>query len=202
MSILKQKNNEFLKNKVSSFNSKLFLDMELSDENILPHNNAEDSDSSTKYSSLRLKDCLSNDLIKELDLPLNNQKDELKLNNNTQIKWQNNYNPFIENNKNNNNLEINNNIYKINFSKNNNLLSTINKGHKFNPYYLNNNYMESSSTKFQEKNKIFYFIQKNKNLFKKNRRVDWLCSFCNNINYSFRVKCNRCGASKEVSNYI
>ena len=202
MSILKQKNNEFLKNKVSSFNSKLFLDMELSDENILPHNNAEDSDSSTKYSSLRLKDCLSNDLIKELDLPLNNQKDELKLNNNTQIKWQNNYNPFIENNKNNNNLEINNNIYKINFSKNNNLLSTINKGHKFNPYYLNNNYMESSSTKFQEKNKIFYFIQKNKNLFKKNKRVDWLCSFCNNINYSFRVKCNRCGASKEVSNYI
>ena len=202
MSILKQKNNEFPKNKVSSFNSKLFLDMELSDENILPHNNAEDSDSSTKYSSLRLKDCLSNDLIKELDLPLNNQKDELKLNNNTQIKWQNNYNPFIENNKNNNNLEINNNIYKINFSKNNNLLSTINKGHKFNPYYLNNNYMESSSTKFQEKNKIFYFIQKNKNLFKKNKRVDWLCSFCNNINYSFRVKCNRCGASKEVSNYI
>ena len=202
MSILKQKNNEFLKNKVSSFNSKLFLDMELSDENILPHNNAEDSDFSTKYSSLRLKDCLSNDLIKELDLPLNNQKDELKLNNNTQIKCQNNYNPFIENNKNNNNLEINNNIYKINFSKNNNLLSTINKGHKFNPYYLNNNYMESSSTKFQEKNKIFYFIQKNKNLFKKNKRVDWLCSFCNNINYSFRVKCNRCGASKEVSNYI
>ena len=202
MSILKQKNNEFLKNKVSSFNSKLFLDMELSDENILPHNNAEDSDSSTKYSSLRLKDCLSNDLIKELDLPLNNQKDELKLNNNTQIKWQNNYNPFIENNKNNNNLEINNNIYKINFSKNNNLLSTINKGHKFNPYYLNNNYMESSSTKFQEKNKIFYFIQKNKNLFKKNKKVDWICSFCNNINYSFRVKCNRCGASKEVSNYI
>ena len=202
MSILKQKNNEFLKNKVYSINSKLFLDMELSDENILPHNNAEDSDSSTKYSSLRLKDCLSNDLIKELDLPLNNQKDELKLNNNTQIKWQNNYNPFIENNKNNNNLEINNNIYKINFSKNNNLLSTINKGLKFNPHYLNNNYMESSSTKFQEKNKIFYFIQKNKNLFKKNKRVDWLCSFCNNINYSFRVKCNRCGASKEVSNYI
>ena len=55
--------------KESPFNSKLFLDMELSDQNILPHNNTEDSDSSTKYSSLRLKDCLSNDLIKALDLP-------------------------------------------------------------------------------------------------------------------------------------
>ena len=59
-----------------------------------------------------------------------------------------------------------------------------------------------SSTKFQDKNKIFNFIEKNKELFKKNKRVDWLCSFCNNINYSFRVKCNRCGASKDVSNYI
>lgn len=201
MSILKQNHNECPRNKVSSFNSKLFLDMELSDQNILPHNNTEDSDSSTKYSSLRLKDCLSNDLIKALDLPLNNQKEELKLNNNIQSKWQNNYNPFIENNKNNNNFGINNNIYKINFSNNNNLLSLINNGHKFNPYYLNNNYKESSA-KSQEKNKIFYFIQKNKNLFKKNKRVDWICSFCNNINYSFRVKCNRCGASKEVSNYI
>ena len=202
MSILKQKNNEFLKNKVSSFNSKLFLDMELSDENILPHNNAEDSDSSTKYSSLRLKDCLSNDLIKELDLPLNNQKEDLKLNNNSQIKLQNDNNPYIENNKNNNKFEINNNIYKINFSKNNNLLSIINNGSKFNSQYLNHNYMKSSSNKFQEHNKIFYFLQKNKNLFKKNKKVDWLCSFCNNLNYSFRIKCNRCGASKDVSNYI
>ena len=175
MSILKQNHNEFPRNKVSSFNSKLFLDMELYDQNILPNNNTEDSDSSTKYSSLRLKDCLSNDLIKELDLPLNNQKEDLKLNNN---------------------------IYKINFSKNNNLLSLINNGPKFNSQYLNHNYMESSSNKFQEHNKIFYFLQKNKNLFKKNKKVDWLCSFCNNLNYSFRIKCNRCGASKDVSNYI
>ena len=202
MSILKQNHNVFSRNKVSSFNSKLFLDIELSDQNILPHNNNEDSDSSINYSSIRLKECLLNDLIKELDLPLNNQKDELKLNNNNQTKWQNNYIPFIENNKNNKNFEINNNIYKINFSKNNNLLSIINNGHKFNPQYLNNNYMDSPSTKFEEKNKIFYFIQKNKNLFKKNKKVDWICSFCNNINYSFRVKCNRCGASKEISNYI
>lgn len=199
MSILKQNLKEFPRNKASSFNSKLFLDMELSDQNILPYNNNEDSDSSTKYSSLRLKDCLSNDLIKELDLPLNNQKDELKLNNNIQTKRQNYSNPFIENNKN-NNFEINDNIYKINFSNYNNLASIINNGHKCIPNYLNNNYM-GASAKFQDKNKIFYFIQKNKNLFKKNKKIDWICSFCNNINYSFRVKCNRCGASNEISTY-
>ena len=100
MSILKENHNELPRNKVSSFNSKLFLDMELSDQNILPYNNTDDSDSSTKYSSLRLSDCLSNDLIKELDLPLNNQKEELKINNNFQTKKQNCSNPFIENNKN------------------------------------------------------------------------------------------------------
>ena len=30
----------------------------------------------------------------------------------------------------------------------------------------------------------------------KERKKDWLCSYCGNLNYSFRVCCNRCQASK------
>ena len=31
------------------------------------------------------------------------------------------------------------------------------------------------------------------------REGDWTCSNCNNLNFSFRVKCNRCFISKEQS---
>ena len=31
------------------------------------------------------------------------------------------------------------------------------------------------------------------------REGDWTCSDCSNLNFAFRVKCNRCGISKEVS---
>jgi hypothetical protein len=31
------------------------------------------------------------------------------------------------------------------------------------------------------------------------RAGDWTCFDCNNLNFAFRVKCNRCGLPKEVS---
>ena len=31
------------------------------------------------------------------------------------------------------------------------------------------------------------------------REGDWTCFHCNNLNFSFRLKCNRCGLSKELS---
>ena len=31
------------------------------------------------------------------------------------------------------------------------------------------------------------------------RDGDWTCSDCSNLNFSFRIKCNRCGISKESS---
>jgi hypothetical protein len=30
---------------------------------------------------------------------------------------------------------------------------------------------------------------------------DWFCFFCQNLNFSFRTNCNRCGISKELSEY-
>ena len=36
----------------------------------------------------------------------------------------------------------------------------------------------------------------NKNMGEK--KNDWICPFCQNLNFSFRVKCNRCGVNKEI----
>ena len=51
------------------------------------------------------------------------------------------------------------------------------------------------------KNK-FVNANKNKQKNKKNFEVrdgDWICSKCNNLNFSFRIKCNRCSLPKELS---
>ena len=31
------------------------------------------------------------------------------------------------------------------------------------------------------------------------REGDWTCFYCNNLNFAFRTKCNRCGLAKEDS---
>ena len=34
------------------------------------------------------------------------------------------------------------------------------------------------------------------------RKGDWICLYCNNLNYSFRIKCNRCGLLKKSSIHL
>jgi hypothetical protein len=34
------------------------------------------------------------------------------------------------------------------------------------------------------------------------RAGDWICNFCNNLNFSFRVKCNRCGLLRKSTSHI
>ena len=75
------------------------------------------------------------------------------------------------------------------------LLSLASNGYEFTP----KNY-----TIFYNKNpKAFNNNSNNNNCFNNNLRdpkKDWICSFCNNLNYSFRTKCNRCKIRKEESN--
>ena len=47
---------------------------------------------------------------------------------------------------------------------------------------------QKSYQPYQEKKKNF-----------ESREGDWNCFDCHNLNFSFRVKCNRCGLSKEMS---
>lgn len=31
---------------------------------------------------------------------------------------------------------------------------------------------------------------------------DWICAYCSNLNFSFRMKCNRCGLLKKSSSHL
>ena len=54
-------------------------------------------------------------------------------------------------------------------------------------------------------NNGYEFVPKNYNSIKEkktkatNKKIDWICAFCGNLNYSFRTKCNRCKVSRDDS---
>ena len=124
------------------------------------------------------------------------------MNNANNYNYQNNFNYNYPNNN------TNNNAYYQNFNNNyTNLNYNINDQKVFIPTKLrnaeqnnkqNNNKKETlnnGKNKFDngKKNK-----QKNKKFFEV-REGDWRCSNCNNLNFSFRNKCNRCSLPKELS---
>ena len=172
------------------FNSKLFIDLEINKEiedlNNNSENNTEDSDNSLKVEEINY---LSNELIEELDF-CDIQKSKVCKN---------------EKEKDNkiNNMNSNSNII-------NSLLSLVDDGYEFKPknfkpvhenYKNQNLFNKNNNNKNQMKQNI-----KNNNLFLFNnlnnyrdQKNDWVCSFCNNLNFSFRTKCNRCKVNKEES---
>ena len=124
------------------------------------------------------------------------------MNNNNNYNYQNNFNYNYPNNN------TNNNAYYQNFNNNyTNLNYNINDPKVFSPTKLRNNEqnnkqnnnkketLNNGKNKFDngKKNK-----QKNKKFFEV-REGDWRCSNCNNLNFSFRNKCNRCSLPKELS---
>ena len=204
MSRTNKNNNELTRNKISTFNSKLFLDMELSEENINSNSDTDYSNVSIEIPDMKLKDFLSNDLIEELKLPPYRQKTDISnnLNNNRKNLIENeNYKYILKNNnfKNGCTFKLNNNVNIYNSLKYNPLLPLINKGFEFFPKSIKSNDNEKDYKINCEDNNIINYIKQNENLFKINKKNDWHCIICNNINYGFRVKCNRCGFLKDSS---
>ena len=171
------------------FNSKLFIDLEINEDiedlNYNSENNTEDSENSFQFEE---NNFLSNELIEELDFC---DTKEIKDSNSGKEK----------DNKI-NNMKPNSNII-------NSLLSLVDDGYVFKPKnfkptydnYKNNNKNNNNSNCLKQNVKIV-------NLFKNNifncnnygdQKKDWVCTFCNNLNFSFRTKCNRCKVNKEVS---
>lgn len=206
--------NDLSRNKISTFNSKLFFDIELSDKYINSNSDTEDSDISTESPSIELKDYLSNDLIEVLELPPYNQdinnsnnsnngkKDEqkfpIKNSKNEKNGLKKDYNHELNNQK---NINI---FYILNYNP---LLPLVNKGYQFTPKNMTSNNFEKKNNCniYCKDQNILNYLKKNECLFKinkvnkTNKKNDWYCSFCNNLNYSFRVKCNRCNSSRESS---
>ena len=178
------------------FNSKLFIDLEIDKEiedlNNNSENNTEDSDNSLEGEEINY---LSNELIEELDFcdfcDIQKSKEKSVCKN--------------EKEKDNkiNNMKPNSNII-------NSLLSLVDDGYEFKPknfkpIYDNNKNQNLFNKNNNNKNHMKQNM-KNNNLFLFNnlnnyrdQKNDWVCTFCNNLNFSFRTKCNRCKVNKEES---
>ena len=170
------------------FNSKLFIDLDINNEadelNTSAENNTEGSDNSFEKEEIN---CLSNELIEELD---NNSESPKERDNKI------------------NNIKENHNIIDS-------LLSLANNGYEFkpknfNPSFEKNPLLFGKNTNINNKyinplmnNKIYLFNPISNNSINGNnnrdQKKDWICSFCNNLNFSFRTKCNRCKVKKEDS---
>jgi hypothetical protein len=118
-------------------------------------------------------------------------------NNNKNINY-NCYKKIIDN-KNDNNKDENKNNSTDEESKstptNNNSESSkniINTIKKFDQNTIQN----ERSTFFSIENSDSNFRKKAKNNHVKERHGDWICPYCENLNFAFRNKCNRCGLSK------
>ena len=90
-------------------------------------------------------------------------------------------------------ISFNNNNLKRNISEFNlNLSNTLNDNSNFN-FKNNNNLIQ-----FPIQKSFFNDKKSNKNLKKiEERKGDWKCKKCNNLNFSFRSICNRCKRLKE-----
>ena len=127
----------------------------------------------------------------------------------------------------NNNINFNNYNYNFNFPEmpnyNNNILNNLNSNNPpiFIPKQMRNkdsnqkgNILNNDTNiKFNnnEKTNVKNKFDNNKKNAQNNRKDgrnkkpfevrigDWNCSQCNNLNFSFRNKCNRCGIPKEMS---
>ena len=149
------------------FNSKLFLYIDINQEEndeINENNTKHDSDNSYEFDEINY---LSNELIKDLDNSSNLEEKENVVKNNSVI------NSLISLAK--NGYEFKPKNFKSESSnekivKENNLRMKKYKNNKFN----NNKYLK-----------------------RKNNENDWICPLCNNLNFSFRTICNKCKISKE-----
>jgi len=181
------------------FNSKLFIDLEINKEiedlNNSSENNTEDSDNSLNMEEINY---LSNELIEELDFC------DIQRSKNNKNKKEKEKEEEEEKDNKINNMKPNSNII-------NSLLSLVDDGYEFKPknfkpIYDNNKTQNLFNKNNNNNNKGHMKQIKNNNLFLFNnlncyrdQKNDWVCTFCNNLNFSFRTKCNRCKVNKEES---
>jgi len=160
------------------FNSKLFLDLDINQDEINDLNNIKEPKEDSDYSNelFEPKNFLSNELIKDLNGSISNDNDikEIK---------------EIKDNNEKNNYE---NIDKKNII--NLLISLAKDGYEFKPKnYKPDKEQENNSRNANVINNKFNKNKFNKRIVKKN---DWICPFCNNLNFSFRIACNKCKIRK------
>ena len=149
-----------------------------------------------------------------IDKSDNNNFDILNNINNNIINNESDFNILQNNEKSkifNNKFDINdNNEIKINnYNRDENLISKINISNptSYIPIQMRNidnskGIKEITKKKDVKNNPKNKYDKKKEGKNKKHFEVrigDWTCNNCNNLNFSFRNKCNRCGLPKEIS---
>ena len=153
------------------FNSKLFLYIDINQDENIENSTKEDSDNSFEFDE---ENYLSNELIKDLN-NIDKKENIVK------------YNKIENENRIKNNMVINS------------LISLAKNGYEFKP--KNYKSEDMNEHKIQEKyieNKKYIGNKFNQNKFikKKREKNDWICPLCNNLNFAFRKICNKCKNSK------
>lgn len=191
------------------FNSKLYINVDFKEENLSTYSNSEESEQINKSpSQKKLNQYLSKDLLDELELsnPVEKKFSEKifiakKFQNEEQLKENNDVQfPMRQ-------INYCNNGMLVNQLKNSNpLLSLINQNYEFLPKNFNNNnknnFFTLSSNYNNNIKKMNYNEYQKRKIYNKIKGNDWVCSFCKNLNYSFRVKCNRCNSLREVADIL
>ena len=88
-------------------------------------------------------------------------------------------------------LNENNNVFNQNL-----ILSLVRHGYEYNPkkYQFQQKKINNKNNKIKNYN---CNQQKNNKKVIKERKGDWVCQFCSNVNFAFRTICNRCKGRKE-----
>ena len=165
---IKDSNEDYF-NGDSIFNSKLFLYIDVNNEQYLNKSYIKDPDNSIEIEDINTGLFLTKELIEEL----NSSKTDISLNKSS-IKDKN----------------INNNIDDQFYYLINNRLFYRNGNESFNKYNFKN-YVENKNRISQKKYK-----------FLREKKVDWVCPLCRNLNYAFRTICNRCKIPKKEVNFF
>ena len=197
---IKQENNHIDNEKGQydnlAFNSKLILDV----NKIQPRKDSETPQ--IKFSidlpnapKQRLHEYLNNDLLNALDNNLSNPSTPLvNPNNPLQQPQLNNINNIPQ-------ISLNNDFNNIQF-QHNNINNNLNTNNMFNQQLQMNLLNQQNILNHISGNNKIQQQQHNKEKGKKPfeiREGDWTCFDCNNLNFAFRTKCNRCGLAKEDS---
>lgn len=101
-----------------------------------------------------------------------------------------------------NNLQSQNN-QRFSFGSNQGNSQTFNNQNFSNSFEEENNYMNKNISFSPIITRIPKENKKQKNMKRYvGREGDWICHKCNNLNFSFRNVCNRCGISKTENDNI
>ena len=153
------------------FNSKLFLDLDSTYEQSLNNSFEKETENFSDLEEIDNENFLIKELIEELDSPKSDSlKDENPINLSKSII------PLVDKG-----YEFLPKEYRKSVKSSNKLPKTFNK------YNIN-----CTENNFNINN---YYQLKHKSI--KERKGDWCCQLCSNLNFAFRKECNRCKVPKE-----